>query len=227
MNEQIIESQEVPFKDFLFKNRRNMIIIMLAVAAIVVQFVIFKYLYPFASYIHGDSFNYLQTANKNWSINTYMIGYAMFLRLFSVFTTSDLALAASQYLLIQASALFLLFTTFYFYKPTKVLQTILICFMVFNPLFLYMGNLVSSDALFLALSLIWFSLLLWIIYKSSFWLLLWHTRNLYCFYSSVQCHDLSPNISNGVCSIYSNHPDEASGYIYGFNSHWAVYMAYR
>ncbi|MBO9565799.1 MAG: hypothetical protein J7621_23685, partial [Niastella sp.] len=57
--------------------------------ALVIQFSIFKYLYPFASFIHGDSFSYLQAANENLSINTYMVGYSNFLRLFSVFTKSD------------------------------------------------------------------------------------------------------------------------------------------
>jgi hypothetical protein len=155
------------FTHFLFHNRRNKIILCLTALAIIFQFAIFKYLYPFANYIHGDSFVYLDAAYENLTINSYPIGYSKFLRLVSVFAKPDLALASLQYLLIQCSTLFLLFTLFYFYQAGRVAQTILLCFMVFNPLFLHLGNMVSSDGLFLALSMTWFALLIWIIHKPS------------------------------------------------------------
>lgn len=170
---------QVPFKDYLLKNRWNRSVLLIAAIVAIVQISVFKYIYPFASYIHGDSFVYLNTAYYNKSINTYMIGYSMFLRIFSVFTTSDTALTAFQYLLVEASSLLLLFTLFYFYKIYKTTKFILLVFMVFNPLFLYMGNLVSSDVLFLALSLIWITLLLWIIHRPSLRLIIWHTVVLY------------------------------------------------
>jgi len=158
---------EISFRDYLWRDRRNRIILIIAAISIAVQFGIFKYLYPYASFIYGDSFSYLNAAIKNSDINTYMVGYSKFLRLFSVFTSSDTALVAFQYIFIQSSALFLLFTIFYFYKPGRVTQYILLGFMVFNPLFLHLANLVSSDCFFTALSLIWFTLLLWIIQKPS------------------------------------------------------------
>ncbi|OQP65371.1 hypothetical protein A3860_17035 [Niastella vici] len=180
MSEQIfIPANQVSFREFIWGEHRNRTALKAAAIAIVIQFAIFKYFYPFVSFIHGDSFNYIQTASNNWGINTYMIGYPMFLRFLSVFTTWDFALSAFQYLLIQTSSLLLLFTVFYFYKPTRSLQIILLAFMVLNPLFLYIGNLVSSDALFLALSLIWFALLLWITHRPSFRLLIWHTVVVY------------------------------------------------
>jgi hypothetical protein len=41
-------------------------------------------------------------------------------------------------------------------------------------LHLSLGNMVSSDGLFLTLSLAWFALLLWIVYKPSNKIILWH-----------------------------------------------------
>jgi hypothetical protein len=169
---------EISFKDFVLKNRTNKIILWLAMGAIIVQFGIFKYLYPFASYIHGDSFSYIKAAYQNLDINTYPIGYSRFLRLFSVFTKSDTALVAFQYLFLQTSMLFLLFTTFYFYKPGRITQFLLLAFMVFNPLFLHLANLISSDGLFVALSLTWFALLLWIVHRPSTKNIIWHTMLL-------------------------------------------------
>lgn len=169
----------IRFKHFLFHDRQNKLILYLAAAAIVVQFAMFKYLYPFASYIHGDSFLYVKTAEQNLTINTYLIGYPKFLRLVSIFAKPDIVLVGLQYLMIQCSALFLLFTIFYFYKPGRYMQIILLCFMVINPLFLHLGNMVSSDGLFLALSMSWFALLLWIVHQPSYKIFIWHAVVLF------------------------------------------------
>jgi hypothetical protein len=171
------------FTQFLFHNRRNRIILYLAVAAIIIQFIIFKYLYPFANYIYGDSFAYLEAADQNLTINKYLIGYSKFLRLVSVFAKPDLVLVSIQFLMIQCSTLFLLFTIFYFYKTGRITQTILLCFMVFNPLFLHLSNMVSSDGLFLALSMIWFALLLWIIFRPSNKIIYWHAIVLFAAFT--------------------------------------------
>jgi hypothetical protein len=170
---------EQSFRQFLFYNRRNRITLYLAAATIILQFVLFKYLYPFANYIHDDSFVYLKAAEENLTINSYPIGYSKFLRLVSVFAKPDWVLVSFQYLLIQCSTFFFLFTIFYFYKTSRVTQTIIFCFMVCNPLFLQLGNMVSSDALFLSLSMTWFALLVWIIYKPSNKIIGWHALVLF------------------------------------------------
>ncbi|HEY8897640.1 MAG TPA: hypothetical protein VIM79_22595 [Niastella sp.] len=170
---------EQTFVQFLFNNKRNRIILYLSAPAIIIQFVIFKYLYPFANYIHGDSFGYLKAADENLTIFFHPIGYSKFLRLVSVFAKPDWVLVSLQYLMIQCSSIFLLFTIFYFYKAGRVTQTILLCFMVFNPLVLHLSNMVSSDGLFLALSMTWFALLLWIIYNPSNKILFWHANVLF------------------------------------------------
>lgn len=173
---------EVTFRDFLLKNPRNRLMLTLTAIAIIIQFTVFKYLYPFASYIHGDSFSYLEAAAKNLTINTYLIGYSKFLRLVSVFAKPDLVLVILQYLLIQIAVLFLIFTLFYFYKITRLIQWVIVVFMVGNPLFLHLANLVSSDGFFLALSCYWFGLLLWIIHKPSTKIIIWHGVALFlCF----------------------------------------------
>jgi hypothetical protein len=171
------------FTQFLFQNRRNRIILYLSAIAIVLQFTVFKYLYPYANYIHGDSFSYLKAAEQNLTISTYPIGYPKFLRLISVFAKPDFVLVSIQYLLIQCSTLFLLFSIFYFYKAGRVMQAILFCFMVFNPLSLHLANMVSSDGLFLALSMTWFALLLWITHKPSSKIICWHAIVLFAAFT--------------------------------------------
>jgi hypothetical protein len=197
-------ANEMSFKDFLFNNQRNRIILYLAAVAIVIQFVIFKYLYPFASYIHGDSFAYLKAAEKNLTINTYMIGYSKFLRVFSTFAKPDYMLVAFQYMFIQCSVLFLLLTVYYFYKPGRYMQIILLCLMVFNPLFLHLGNMVSSDGLFLALSCTWFALLLWLIHRPSNKIIIWHAVILFTVFTvryNALIYPLIASIAFGLSSL--------------------------
>src|SRR5687768_16916260 len=123
---------EHTFIHFLFQNRCNRVILYLSAISVVIQFIVFKYLYPFANYIYDDSFQYLQEAASNPVISTHPVGYARFLRFISIFTYSDTILTVVQYLLLQVSGLFFLFTHFYFYKPGKWLQYVLIAFIVIN-----------------------------------------------------------------------------------------------
>ena len=176
-------SNNLSLKRFIFSTQRYKIYIALSATAIVIQFSFFKYFYPFPSFIHGDSFSYLQVAYDNVAISLHPIGYSKFLRLFSVFSTSDKALTAFQYLLIQISALWFIFTFFYFYRPGRIIEGLLIAAMVFNPIFLHLANLISAEGLFLALSFIWFSLLLWILHRPTPHLIVWHALVLFLAFS--------------------------------------------
>ncbi|HEY8897641.1 MAG TPA: hypothetical protein VIM79_22600 [Niastella sp.] len=100
----------------------------------------------------------------------------------SIFARPDLVLVSLQYLMIQCSTLFLLFTLFYFLQVGRVTQAVLCC-LIFNPLFLHLGNMISSDGLFLALSMTWFALLLWIIYKPSNKIIGWHVLLLFAAFT--------------------------------------------
>ncbi|KAA2239885.1 NAD(P)/FAD-dependent oxidoreductase [Chitinophaga agrisoli] len=156
---------ESNLKDYIFKNANNRLFVWTGIFGILIQFIIFKWLYPFAGFINGDSYAYLEAAYHNLDIYFYPIGYSRLLRLFSVFTKSDLALVTFQYLLLQGGIMYFLFTLFYFYNPRRVVKAILFYFMLFNPVFLYLSNYVSSDAVFLSLSLIWLTQLFWIVYR--------------------------------------------------------------
>lgn len=167
------------FKDFLFNQRGCRKMLWMAVSCMLILFAVFKWLYPFASYIHGDSFVYIQMAAENQDIETFPVGYSRFLRLFSVFTNSDTILVAFQYLFVQCATLFLLFTLIYLSRPGKTVQYILLFFIVLSPLPFYLANLISSDALFLGLSLTWFTILLWIIHRPTIKLIIAHALVLF------------------------------------------------
>jgi len=177
-----IPVQAIPvssLKDFLLRDALHKWLVWLGIPLIIIQLIIFKFLYPSAGFIDGDSYVYLETAYWNFDINTYPIGYSRFLRIFSVFTHSDTALVAFQYLLLQTSSLAFIFTLFYFYQPGRLIKVVLFLFVLFNPTFLYVSNYISSDALFIPLSLIWFTLLVWIIHRPSIRLVIVHAIILF------------------------------------------------
>jgi len=102
------------------------------------------------------------------------IGYSMFLRLFSSLTRSDTALVLTQYLLLQASLLYFLFTIRYWLNPAKWVFRIILFSCVSNPLSPLVSNFVASDALFTALSIIWLAQLLTISLRPTVNLLIRH-----------------------------------------------------
>jgi len=161
-------------KDFILKNRAYKSLLIFSAVIAFIELAIFKYFYPYPSFINGDSYVYLQTAYWNQDINTYPIGYSRFLRLLSVFTHSDIVLVTCQYLLLQMSGILLVFTIYYFYNPGRLVKMLLFATILLNPIFLYLSNSVSSDALFLSLSLSWFTLLIWLVHRPSARLLIFH-----------------------------------------------------
>lgn len=194
-------SKSQSLKNYVFKDPENKPYVRTAIIAIILQLIFFKYWYPFANYIHGDSFAYIGEAWNNVNIDTYPIGYPKFIRLFSVFTKSDLALVVFQYFLVQTSILSFIFSLFYFFSPNRITRMILFGFMLFNPVFLHLANLISSDTLFLSLSLIWFTILLWSIYYPTPKLILAHAL-VFIFAFMVRYNALFYPLVAGVAFLF-------------------------
>jgi hypothetical protein len=102
-------------------------------------------------------------------VNLWPVAYSKFLRLISVFTHSDVSVVFVQYFILQASSLVFLFTFLYFLRPIKGIAMALQVFFLFNPILLYVANYISADALFIGLSMLWFSSLIWIIFRPARW----------------------------------------------------------
>jgi hypothetical protein len=131
-----------------------------ALAALIIQFIIFKQFYPYADYF-SDSYSYLYAAFTHADINIWPIGYSKFLTLFH----SDIVLTGFQYFFQGLAALAFFNTILYIYNPGKPITILLFVFLFINPLNLYICNYVNSDPLFAALSLLWMTQLIWIIHR--------------------------------------------------------------
>lgn len=152
------------FLPVLFREKTNRIYLWIALAGITVQFVVFKMLYPFPDFI-SDSYSYIATAALHMDVNLWPVGYSKFLGLFHLLTHSDTALVCCQYLMLEAALLYFFFTVVFLYQPARTTCNILFAFLIFNPIFLYLSNCILSDALFTALTLLWFSQMLRMIHR--------------------------------------------------------------
>lgn len=151
------------FRKWLRTEMGHTQLIIFSIVAVIIEFVIFKILYPYPNFIPPDSFSYIEAAYNNQLINVWAIGYSKFLRFFSCFTSSHLILVQFQYLLLQFSVLYFIFSIGYWLRLSKWMVRLLVGGCIFNPLLLHISNFISSDALFISLSMIWVSQLLWII----------------------------------------------------------------
>jgi hypothetical protein len=140
-------------------------------SAMVVVWIVFKCFYPYADFF-TDSYSYIQAAAGKDSIDYRPIGYSIFLRLVHGVSASDTFLVTLQYVLVQTASLVLYVRLEKLCQPARWVQRLILIFLVLNPVIPYTCNYVSSDALFIALSLLWLNLLIGIILRPS-WGRLW------------------------------------------------------
>ncbi|OQP67790.1 hypothetical protein A4R26_32860 [Niastella populi] len=191
------------FKAWLFKDDESRLLLKWSSVATIIAFTWLKILYPYPNFMPPDSYSYLDAAYNNEFINIWAIGYSKFLRLVSSFTDSHLALVIIQYLLVQISLLYLLLTIRYLFNPAKALFRVLFGLSVLNPLLPHIANFVSSDSLFTSLSLVWYTQLLWIIYKPTEKLLFRHSLILLLAFSTRHNALYYPLISIAVVILRS------------------------
>lgn len=144
------------------QNKSNRIYICAAIIVALIQFFIFKYLYPFPNFL-PDSYNYLRSASQNMNANLWPVGYSKLISLVGFFSHTDTVLIFVQYAIYIASALYFFFTFTDILDSGKWIKIVLFAFLFLNPIFIFISNYVSSDILFTSLSLIWITQLFRII----------------------------------------------------------------
>lgn len=163
----------LPFSQWCWKESANKRLLLLASLVMLIHFAWFKLLYSYPNFI-PDSYRYIIAAQTDAFADMRPIGYSRFLRVVSCFTTSHFLLVLLQFLLLQAAGLYFLFTIGYLFQHNKWLLRALVLLQVANPLLSHISNLITSDALFTAISLVWFTQLLWMQYRPSAFLFLSH-----------------------------------------------------
>ena len=163
----MILKEPLALSDFIkriVQDRESCIYLILSILMAIVSFFFMVRLYPFPNFL-PDSYSYMDAAFNNVNINMWPVGYSKFLRVVSVFNRSDTGLVLIQYSLLQIAMLFFLFSIQYLLQPGKWTMRVLFAILVLNPLWLYIANFVSSDALFATFSLLWLTSLFWLLYR--------------------------------------------------------------
>jgi len=165
----------------------------IAFPAMVILWILFKCCYPYADFF-TDSYSYIQAAAVRDAVSYRPIGYSLFLRLVHGVSHSDTLLVTIQFLLVQSSCWLLFATVCRRCAPGAGVQALISGFLVLNPLAYYISNFVSSDALFIALSLFWLTSLIqsmdaptWggLVTQWILLLLIFYTRYVALFYPVV------------------------------------------
>ncbi len=154
---------ERSFLEFAWKNKKNRNYAVGALILGFIQFVVFKHYYPFASYV-ADSYGYIYAAQHHLAVYLWPIGYSWFLSIFHFFTHSETALVAFQYFFVELAALWFFGTIKYFF-PLAEWGAFIYAFLFVNPLFLYLANCIGSDSLFIGVSLIWITEVIWMLHR--------------------------------------------------------------
>lgn len=157
------QNPDTRFLDFIWQDRTNRRYLYAFGATTILTWIVFKLLYPYPNIIF-DSYNYIKAAALHWSFNAWPIGYSKILQGFTFFSHSANLLVAIQYFFLELSFLGFFFTWRYFFRPEKFNNTLFVLLFL-NPIFVYCCNYIISDPIFIALSVIWITQLLWLIYR--------------------------------------------------------------
>src|SRR6187402_826057 len=124
-------------KSFILNENKNRRYLLIASVGAIIQFIIFKILYPFPDFI-SDSYSYIDTNLYDMSVNLWPIGYSKYLKFIHYFSSSDTFLVFTQFLILEISFIYFLFSIILLYKLKRTSTNILFIFLFFNPLFLYL-----------------------------------------------------------------------------------------
>ncbi len=140
----------------------------IALPVMAVEWLVFKVYYPYADFF-TDSYSYIATASQGDAVGFRPLGYSLFLRLVHAVSDSDTVLVTLQYALVQGACLGLLMVLVKRYAIPAIAARFILAGILLNPAVPYLCNYVSSDALFLGLSLIWLTVLMGLLREPSWW----------------------------------------------------------
>lgn len=158
----------IQFLRFIYR-KENTIFLYLTLLIAVGYFMILRVLYPVPAF-YFDSYTYIEAARDHSPISFRPVEYGRILNLFKAISTSDIALIAGQYFSNIVANLFLFFTFTWFFTFYRTYKIIFFIVVICNPLYLFYSNYILTDSFFSAFTVIWFTLLVWMIYKPG-WLL--------------------------------------------------------
>lgn len=170
------------FFDFIFRNKENRRWGLLALGLSIIGWAFFKWVYPNPNLVL-DSYCLLRGAIYNSNVEIWPVGYSKFLILLGFISHSPLLLVWVQYMGMVLACLFFFFTLLYIFNPGKWVKWSMFVFLFINPLFYYINNFVLTDGLYTTLSVAWFTLLIWVVFRPKDYMIWVHAALLLALFS--------------------------------------------
>lgn len=170
-----------PNNDFRSYLRANKKTILITIGVSLPFFCILKYIYPYPD-LFVDSNNYVDWAVRDLAVSYRPTGYTYLLKFLHGISDSAMFTIFVQYLFFLLSTLFCMLSADHLYGIPKKLMLPLLIAIVANPMLLLQVNMVSSDTIFSSLTVVWFTLCMWIAKRGNIPLILAQILLLYlCF----------------------------------------------
>ena len=150
------------FRDFIFREHRAQALFIIGL--LIYHFILIRTFFPYVITI-GDGNYYLRAAINNTEISVWPIGYSKLLAWIHAITKSDWAIFCFQYIILEGAVFYFYFTVCYLLRPGKWIRLLIIFCLLMNPFILCFTNYVLTDSLFAALTVLWFTLTMWYLYK--------------------------------------------------------------
>ncbi len=174
-NTMTIDEEKGSFRSYLVSNKK---LIRLASIVSVLFFLFLKIFFPYPD-LYSDSLNYVLWAKDDFTVAYRPMGYSHFLQLVHAFSHGYNAITCIQYLLFFVTTTYLLLSADHLIGLPGKFRGILMVVSLANPLLLFQTNMISSDSLFCSLTVLWFTLCLWVLKKGTLWALVAQAFVLY------------------------------------------------
>lgn len=115
---------------------------------------LFKFLYPYPD-LFGDSINYIEWGIMKMPLAYRPLGYTHFLMWFNGMGANYITIIVLQLLAYLVACLYFLSTVLLLLPDNKYYRNILTLFILFNPVSLFLNNMMAADGLFMSFSIIW------------------------------------------------------------------------
>ncbi len=152
------------FFKFIIKDKSCSRFLLISAVITIIYFILIRVLF-LADSTWWDSAPYIEAASLGLEVHERPTGYSDLIRFFHAIAHSDGLLIFAQYFTNVIANLFLFFTLLYFFSLKKVYRVILFILLMCNPLYAIYSNFIMSDAFFCSLTVMWFTVLLWIMYR--------------------------------------------------------------
>lgn len=145
-------------------SRSNIYYSIYAIGLSILIWIFYKYYYPYPN-LTFDSYHYIMNMHLNTNAAGWPVGYSKFIKYLGYISHSANLLPTIQYFCTQIGFLFFFITFRTLFRTDKWFSFIIFLFFFISPINIFGSNHILSDPLYIGLSMIWITQIIWIIFR--------------------------------------------------------------